>query len=180
MFGYVKPHIPDLRVKEYNFYRQTYYTHVLHTHIHTHATHTYTHYTHAHTCLVTHSCPTLPQPHGLWPTRRFCPWNSPGKSIRVGCHFLFQGIFPTQGTPTLQADFLPLSHLGSTHTHTHTHTHILLAYLKHQVWPRRGGCLPWEVEPRALSSGSLLRLKHPAPRAGRETQRVVSAAPLPG
>ena len=24
MFGYVKPHIPDLRVKEYNFYRQTY------------------------------------------------------------------------------------------------------------------------------------------------------------
>ena len=26
-----------------------------------------------------------------------CPWNSPGKNIGVGCHFLLQGIFPTQG-----------------------------------------------------------------------------------
>ena len=26
-----------------------------------------------------------------------CPWDSPGKSTRVGCHFLLQGIFPTQG-----------------------------------------------------------------------------------
>ena len=24
-------------------------------------------------------------------------WNSPGKNTGVGCHFLFQGIFPTQG-----------------------------------------------------------------------------------
>ena len=26
-----------------------------------------------------------------------CPWDFPGKSIRVGCHFLFQRIFLTQG-----------------------------------------------------------------------------------
>ena len=26
-----------------------------------------------------------------------CPWNSPGKNTRVGCHFPLQGIFPTQG-----------------------------------------------------------------------------------
>ena len=26
-----------------------------------------------------------------------CPWNSSGKSTGVGCHFFFQGIFPTQG-----------------------------------------------------------------------------------
>ena len=32
------------------------------------------------------------QPHGLLP-----PWDSPGKSTGVGCHFLLQGIFPTQG-----------------------------------------------------------------------------------
>ena len=25
------------------------------------------------------------------------PWNSPGKNTGVGCHFLLQGIFPTQG-----------------------------------------------------------------------------------
>ena len=26
-----------------------------------------------------------------------CPWNFPGKNTEVGCHFLFQGIFLTQG-----------------------------------------------------------------------------------
>ena len=27
-----------------------------------------------------------------------CPWNFPGKNIEVGCYFLFQGIFWTQGS----------------------------------------------------------------------------------
>ena len=31
------------------------------------------------------------------PSRLLCPWDSPGKNTGVGCHFLFQGIFPTQG-----------------------------------------------------------------------------------
>ena len=48
-------------------------------------------------CLVPKSCPTLLQPHGLWPARLFCPWNFPGRNIGVGCHFLLQGIFLTQG-----------------------------------------------------------------------------------
>ena len=34
------------------------------------------------------------QPHGLYSTRILCPWNFPGKNTGVGCHFLFQGIFP--------------------------------------------------------------------------------------
>ena len=29
--------------------------------------------------------------------RLHCPWDSPGKNIGVGCHALFQGIFPIQG-----------------------------------------------------------------------------------
>ena len=41
----------------------------------------------------------------------------PGKNAGVGCHFLLQGIFPTQGLNTnlmhWQADSLPLSHQGS-------------------------------------------------------------------
>ena len=37
-------------------------------------------------------------PHGLQPTRLLSPWDSPGKSTGVGCHFLLQGIFPTQGS----------------------------------------------------------------------------------
>ena len=35
-------------------------------------------------------------PHGLWSTRLLCPWNFPSKNTGVGCHFLLQGIFPTQ------------------------------------------------------------------------------------
>ena len=66
--------------------------------------------------LVTQSCPTLLQPHGLLPTTLLCSWNSPGKNTGVGCHSLLQGIFLTQGsnlvTPALQADSLPSEPLG--------------------------------------------------------------------
>ena len=31
------------------------------------------------------------------PTRLLCPWNFPGKNTGVGCHFLLQWIFTTQG-----------------------------------------------------------------------------------
>ena len=63
--------------------------------------------------------PTL-RPHGLESARLLCPWDSPGKNIGAGCHFLLPGIFPTQGSnPCLlwllhwQADSLPQSLLGS-------------------------------------------------------------------
>ena len=56
-------------------------------------------------------CPTL-QLHGL-----YSPWNSPGQNTGVGCHFLLQGIFPTQGSnPGLLHCWLILyqvSHKGS-------------------------------------------------------------------
>ena len=35
--------------------------------------------------------------HGLQPTKLLCPQDFPGKNTGVGCHFLFRGIFPTQG-----------------------------------------------------------------------------------
>ena len=38
---------------------------------------------------VTQSCLTL-RPHGLQPTRLHRPWDSPGKTIGVDCHFLLQ------------------------------------------------------------------------------------------
>ena len=34
----------------------------------------------------------------LQPTRLLCPWDFSGKDTGVGCHFLLQGIFPTQGS----------------------------------------------------------------------------------
>ena len=45
------------------------------------------------------SCPTLYDPMNCSPpTRLLCPWNSPGKNTGMGCHFLLQRIFPTQGS----------------------------------------------------------------------------------
>ena len=50
-------------------------------------------------------------------TRLLCPWDSPSKNTGVGCHFLLQGIFLTQGSNLhLQhwhTDSLLLHHLGS-------------------------------------------------------------------
>ena len=48
--------------------------------------------------LVAQSCPTLCDPHGLYPARLLWPWNSPGKNNGVGSHSLLQGIFLTQGS----------------------------------------------------------------------------------
>ena len=52
--------------------------------------------------------------------RLSCSWNFPGENTGVGCHFLFQVVFLTQGSNLhllsllhWQADSLPLSYLGS-------------------------------------------------------------------
>ena len=53
------------------------------------------------------------RPHGLWPTRLLCPWDFPGNSPGVDCHFLLQGIFPTQGSnPGLPRCTQTLYHLS--------------------------------------------------------------------
>ena len=36
--------------------------------------------------------------HGLEPPRLLYPWDFPGKSTGMGCHFLLQGFFPTEGS----------------------------------------------------------------------------------
>ena len=54
---------------------------------------------------------------GLQPARPLCLWDSPGKNTGVGCHFLLQGIFLTQGSikpvsrvsPALAAKFFTTS-----------------------------------------------------------------------
>ena len=65
--------------------------------------------------------------------RLLCPWNFPDKNTGMGCQFLLQGIFLTQGlNPCLlcllhwQADSLPLHHLGS-------FFHIYLIYCSMQL-----------------------------------------------
>ena len=57
------------------------------------------------------------RPHGLQPTRLLHPWNFPGKSTEVGCHFLLHEILPTQGSnpglPHCRQMLYRLSHQGS-------------------------------------------------------------------
>ena len=71
--------------------------------------------------------------HGLYPNRLLCPWGFPGKNTGLGCQPLLQGIFPTQesnpGSPTLQADSLPLSHLASPPSPAPTPQLTLLAHI---------------------------------------------------
>ena len=61
------------------------------------------------------SCHSL-QPHGLYPAWVLCSWNFPGKNTGVGCHFLLQGIFPTQGSNSC---FLYLLHCRRILYHCH-------------------------------------------------------------
>ena len=72
---------------------------------------------HAHVCLVMSDSVTQQTVACQAP---LCPWNFPGMNTEVGCHFLLQGIFPTQGSNLCllhllhwQGDSLPLCHLGS-------------------------------------------------------------------
>ena len=57
------------------------------------------------------------RPHGLYPAKLLYLWDSPGKNNAVGCHFLLQGIFLTQGLnpglPHWRQTLYPLSHQGS-------------------------------------------------------------------
>ena len=63
------------------------------------------------------SCVQLLQVQGLQPARLLCPWDFPGKNTGVGCHFLLQGIFPTQRSNTgllhCRLILYQLSHQGS-------------------------------------------------------------------
>ena len=74
---------------------------------------------HMHVCVCVSSSFTSGSLHhrGLRPSRLLCPWNPLGKNSGVGCHFLLQGIFPTQSSNQClldeQTDSLLLSHQGS-------------------------------------------------------------------
>ena len=69
---------------------------------------------------VSQLCPAFCNPVDCSPPGSSVHGDSPGKNTGVGCHFLLQGIIPTQDLdPCLlrllhwQTDSLPLFHLGS-------------------------------------------------------------------
>ena len=49
-------------------------------------------------CLVASVVSDSLRPHGPWPTRLLCPWDSPGKNPGVGCHLL---LYFFVGTPVI-------------------------------------------------------------------------------
>ena len=68
-------------------------------------------------CSVSSVMSSALQLYGREFTRLFCPWDSPGKNTRVGCHALLQGISPTQrlnpGLPHCGQILYHLSQQGS-------------------------------------------------------------------
>ena len=50
------------------------------------------------------------RPQRWQPTRLFCPWDSPGKNTRVGCHFLLQGVRVKSESEVAQSCPTSLSH----------------------------------------------------------------------
>ena len=48
-------------------------------------------------CVCLFSLSNSLPPRGL-PARLLCPWNTPDKNAGMGCHFLLQGIFATEGS----------------------------------------------------------------------------------
>ena len=69
-------------------------------------------------------------PHGLQPARLLCPWDFPGKNTGVGCHFLLQGIFLTQGSNLsllhYRQTFLLSEPPGKTVTSVKTHLNVVV------------------------------------------------------
>ena len=87
------------------------------------------------------------QPHGLQPIRLLRPWDFPGKSAGVGCHFLLQRIFTTQesnlGLPRCRQTLYHLNHQGGSTNFTSSTGRIFQDYLRYFLatlgLPRRAG-----------------------------------------
>ena len=83
------------------------------------------------------------QPHGLWPARLLCPWNSPGKNTGVGHPSLLQRIFPTQG---LNLDLLHCRQI------LYCLSHHELNFILQMKWR------PSEISSQPVSIGSRIKL----------------------
>ena len=86
------------------------------------------------------------RPHRLEPTRLLCPWDFPGNSTGVDCHFLLQRIFPIQGSnPGLP------------------HCRQTLYHLSHQEHTKKEGLEPvfWGDNSLSNETGRIIDQKDP-------------------
>ena len=131
-------------------------------------------------------CPTLCNP---WTIDHWllCPCDFPDKNTGVGCHLLFQGIFPTHGLNLCllyllhgQADSLPLYHLGSRKL---IYGPIIPQMVRvsacvcafNQVQPLK---IPWPIVHKAPLSTGFPRQEYwsglPFPRPSYKTQSILN------
>ena len=102
------------------------------------------------------------QPYGLLPARLLHPWEFPGKNNGVGCHFLLQGTFPTQGLnpgfPHCRQTPYTLNHQGS---------HF-------RIWTSRKGqdCREWSWRQDRIGSGEPWMIFNVFPMWGKEKNNV--------
>ena len=78
-----------------------------------------------HACLVASVVSDSVWPQGPWPARLLCPWDSPGKTTEVGCHFLLQlspGIC-SNSCPLSWWCYPTISYIYI-HTYAYVHTYI--------------------------------------------------------
>ena len=88
-------------------------------------------------------------PYGLQPTRLLHPWDFPGNSPGVDCHFLLQGIFPTQGSnPGLPYCRQRLYHLSHQGIPFHCNKYIFVLFLNNLICVCKVTSVasPWELK----------------------------------
>ena len=130
--------------------------------------------------------------HGLQLPRLLCPWDFPSKNTRGGCHFLLQGIFPTQGSkPGLlhcRQTLYPLSHQGS-----HNSSMLLLLLLLSRFKSCPTLCDPIDGSPPGSPIPGILQIRilewvaatpwtaayQALPSMGFSRQEYWSGVPLP-
>ena len=121
------------------------------------------------------------RPHRRQPTRLPRLWDSPGKNtekVEVGCHFLLQGIFPTQdwtGVSLIAGRFFTIWATREAKTggnklfncHYHTMQLLLLPYytiLSEKAMAPHSSTLAWKIpwmeEPGGLQFMGSLRVRH--------------------
>ena len=95
-------------------------------------------------------------PHELGATRLLRLWDFPGKDTGVGCHFLLQEIFPTQGLnsglPHCRQMLYRLSHQGSSHCQANRFFSFLQR--KPSRWNQLNVIVTYGPWSHSLSSGS--------------------------
>jgi len=118
------------------------------------------------------------QLHGQQPTRILCPWDSPGKNTGVGCCFLLQRIFLTQGlNPGLphcrQTHYCLSQGTGKVFSNPCSHFHVLLWKPSlHLPWVQR-----WPLPP--LSSQGVVHAELWSHRTPHLFVYIPMSLPLP-